>query len=147
MNYISEIEIDLPRNEVLKLFHNDDFIKSWQPNIKSVTRIKGTKYQKDCVTKFLYDNKGKDFLITETILHTDYPDTYEALYEAKNMKNWEINTLIDTDGKTLWHAKHIFKMSGFMIFLGLFKGMFLKQSNNDMLAFKRAAESRVLEED
>lgn len=147
MTYVTEIEINLPRPEVLALFHNEDFLKSWQPTIKSFTRIKGTKYQKDCVTEFLYDNKGKDMLITETILHTDYPDTYEAFYEAKNMKNWEINTLTDTEGKTRWHAKHIFKMSGFMLFLSLFKGMFVKQSNSDMLAFKKAAESWIVEEE
>ena len=146
MTYETEIEINLPRNEVMKLFHNEEFVKAWQPTIKSFTRIKGTKYQKDCVTEFVYDNKGKDMLITETILHTDYPKTYEAFYEAKNMKNWEINTLSDSQGKTLWHAKHIFKMSGFMSLLGLFKGMFVKQSKSDMLAFKTAAEAWTLDE-
>lgn len=141
MRYQVEVTIDLPRKDVLALFQDKDFIPKWQEGFISLTTLKGDPGELDSVNQLIYDSRGKEMVMQETILEKKLPDTMHFLYEAKNVENWAYNYFTETDGKTLWKADHTFKFAGFMTLIGLIgKKAFVGETTKTMKAFKTAAE-------
>lgn len=146
MKYTCEIVIDLPRDRVLELFKNREFNMTWQEGLKSMELLEGESYKTGAVTRYVFDSKGRDFEIVETILDNESPEIYDALYTAKNAKNWWKNRLIDKGDQTQWISYNIFEMSGIMWFVSLFgKRMFVNKTMKDMKRFKELAENYQFE--
>jgi hypothetical protein len=143
VKYKIELEINKPRNEMLVLFQDVEFMKKWQPGFQSLEVIEGQPGEVGSKSKLTYVTKDKPSVIIETIILKELPDRFDFLYEAKNVKNWARNSFIDKGQKTLWIAEHEFKFSGFMKLFGLMQGMFVKQTTKDMNTFKQAAEAKV----
>lgn len=142
MKYTCEIVIDLPRDKVLELFKNREFNMTWQEGLKRMELLEGEAFKTGAVTRYIFDSKGKDFEIIETILDHGTPEIYDALYVAKNVKNWWTNRLIDKGHQTHWISYNEFRMSGHMWFVSLFgKHLFVKKTMKDMKRFKTLAEN------
>ncbi len=120
MNYSCEVTINLPRQRMLELFEDQECMKVWQEGFISMELLEGEYYKTGSKSKLLYDMNGKEVEMIETIVNYGFPDDFEALYEAKNVKNWVVNSFIDQGETTLWRADHIFKCSGFMALVTLF---------------------------
>lgn len=141
MHYTIETTINRPREEFLELFQDEAFLKKWQVNLESLTVIEGEPGEIGSKSIFVYNQKGKVSQITETILRKDLPNQFDFLYEAKGVVNTANNLFVDQGDSTLWVADHEFQFSGFMKLLGLFKGMFVKQTTSDMKRFKELVEN------
>lgn len=140
MKYKVELMIDVPRSRMLELFEDMEFMKKWQVGFDSLTVIEGKPGTVGSKSSLKYLNKGKESEIIETILKKELPDTFNFLYEVKGVRNWANNTFIEKRDQTLWIAEHEFEFGGLMKLLGLMPKMFIKQTTNDMNAFKREAE-------
>lgn len=141
MKYSCEVIIELSVSDVMRLMKDHQIMKRWQPDLKSITLEKGEALKTGAVSKIIYEYKGKDIEIVETILNHTH-NSYEALYESKQSKNWYKNDFTDLGNRTLWRCDNLFKMTGVMKLLELFgKPMFKKKTYKDMLAFKRIVEN------
>ena len=146
MNYKVEVVIDRPREEMLVLFQDVDFMKKWQPGFQSLEVLAGDPGEVGSKSRLTYLSKGKPSEIIETIVEKDLPDRFDFLYEAKGVKNWARNRFIDQGDQVLWIAEHEFRFSGVMKAMGLLKGMFVKQTTKDMITFKKFAEMETKKE-
>lgn len=141
MKYTCEVWIDLPRDEVITLFDNTDNLFLWQQGLKSIDIISGTLGVGGLKSKLVYDRKGKEIVMVETVETFDFPGKMIAIYEAKNVWNKCVNIYEEYDGKTLWQIESEFIASGLnrvMMLLG--KSILMKQTLEDMNRFKIFAE-------
>ncbi|MCA0386318.1 MAG: SRPBCC family protein [Firmicutes bacterium] len=142
MRYICEVTIDKSRDEVLELFDNPDNMYKWQKNLMKFEIIEGEPHKDGVKSRLTYDEKGRAFVMVETIEKFNYPDEMIAIYESGNMWNRCINTLIDQGNQTVWRLDSEFQGKGFMKLLCMVgKRMFVKQTMKDMNNFKAFAES------
>lgn len=145
MKYSSEIEIDLPRNEVFEKFTNPNNYKHWQKGFISMTPINGTPGTVGAQARLNYKMGKRDLAMIETITRLDAPQEFNATYDAKGVFNIQENYFKEVSGhKTQWISDNEFKFSGFMKLIGLFlPGAFKKQTNQYMSDFKNFVENGV----
>ena len=143
MKYTCEVWIDLSRKEVITLFDNTDNLFLWQEGLKSIDIISGTLGVDGLKSKLVYDMKGKEVVMVETVETFDFPGKMVAIYEAKNVWNRCVNIYEEHDGKTLWQMETEFIGSGLMGLMMMFgKRMFMKQTLKEMKQFKEFAEKQ-----
>lgn len=143
MEYESEIIIDLPRARVVELFDSEENVRRWQPELISMVHVSGAKGQEGAVTALKYQMGKRVVEMNETITKRDFPETFNAIYEAKGVKNWVNNTFEELNpNQTKWLSRNTFKCGGLMrIIAWLSPGMFKKQSMKYMVNFKKFAEN------
>jgi len=141
MKYKVDVIINIPRDKMLVLFEDMEFMKEWQDGFVSLTHLEGNKGEVGGKSLLKYNSRGKTSEIVETILEKDLPNTFNFLYEAKGVENISKNTFVDLGDKTRWEAEHEFMFTGIMkIMSKLFKGAFVSQTTKDMNSFKLHAE-------
>jgi uncharacterized membrane protein len=141
MKYKIDLTIDIPKEKFLELFEDLEFMKQWQPTLKSLEVVSGSPGQVGSKSILKYESNGKPSQIEEEIIKRDLPYEFDFIYRAGGVTNWAYNRFDEVDGKTVWSATHVFKFSFAMFFLNLMKGAFIKQTTKDMNAFKEAAEN------
>lgn len=142
MKYTSEVMINKKREEVIEIFDSRENTFKWQETLKTFDIIDGEKGVNGLKSKMVYDNKGKEMVMIETIEKFNFPDEMIARYEAKNVWNRCVNQFVEKGDQTLWIMETEFVCKGFMkIISTLGKGMFVKQTQADMVKFKQFAES------
>ncbi len=143
MEYTLEIELKLPRNEVIKKFENVDNMKHWQEGFVSMEHLGGEKGKTGATSRLIYKMKSnKEVEMIETITMLDLPDAIHFTFDAKNVYNIQENYFEELpNGHTKWITKNEFKFGGFMKLIGfLMPGAFKKQSLSFMNNFKAFAE-------
>ncbi|MGI9233448.1 MAG: SRPBCC family protein [Woeseiaceae bacterium] len=145
MKHKAEIIIDADLVTVWKMFDDTDNMMKWQPTLKSFTHKSGTPGQADAVSELVYDENGREVIMTETITARREPDFLGGTYES----NWANVVIVNHfakigDGKTRWtmNAKYGFK--GVMKIMALFmrKSIFAR-SDTDMNRFKLLVETTI----
>ena len=142
MKYRCEIEINLPREEVIQKLDNAENMYKWQKGLISHEFIEGEPGKNGSKMTLKYKMGKREVEMVETILLNDFPSRFEAQYEAKNVHNIVRNTFLETSPNTTkWITEQEFNMSGFMkIFAFLMPGAFKKQSMEYLKNFKNFAE-------
>ncbi len=145
MKHKTEVLIDADRATVWRMFDNPHNMTKWQPTLKSFTHKSGTPGQPDAVSELVYDENGRDVVMTETITARREPDFLGGTYETKWGTVIIFNHFEDTgDSKTRWvsNVNYIFK--GFMKIMALFmrKSIFSRNDTN-MNHFKLLVETEV----
>ena len=143
MNYEKELIIDLPRDRVVELMDNFENLKKWQPSLKSYEHVSGDVGKEGAVTMLVYEEKGREVEMTETIVTRNFPDEFTAIYEGKDVVNRFENYFYEEGpNKTRWRTVSDFKFRGFMAVFALFmRRAFPKQTLSDMERFKVFAEN------
>ncbi len=143
MKYSSDIEINLPREQVIDLFDNPDHMKAWQKGFISLTHLSGTAGQSGAQSTLKYKMGKREIEMVETIIKRELPTQFSATYEVKGVWNKVDNTFTEIDAeKTKWVTAHEFRMKGMMkVMAFLMPGMFKKQSFQYMKDFKAFAET------
>lgn len=143
MNFIAEIEIDLPRAEVLHKLTNTDNYRFWHDGFHSAEHISGEIGQFGAKMKLIYRFGDKQKIWIETITKRDLPFQMHANYSNDGLINFQRNYFNEnSEGVTKWISKNEFiptnlKMRLITIFMpGIFKKQILKQ----MKKFKKFAE-------
>lgn len=143
MNFIAEIEIDLPRAEVLHKLTNTDNYRFWHDGFHSAEHISGEIGQFGAKMKLIYRFGNKQKIWIETITKRDLPFQMHANYSNDGLINFQRNYFNEnSEGVTKWISKNEFiptnlKMRLITIFMpDIFKKQILKQ----MKKFKKFAE-------
>jgi len=142
MKYTTELMIDLPRDRVAELFDDPDNLAKWQVGLQSMETIEGEPGDDGAKSRLVYDENGRSVEMVETIIRRAMPEEFSAIYEAKNVRNVNVNRFYETeDGRTRWVQENEFKLRGLMVLMGIFMpGAFSKQTLKDMNRFKEFAE-------
>ncbi|OLS32378.1 MAG: hypothetical protein HeimAB125_09410 [Candidatus Heimdallarchaeota archaeon AB_125] len=143
MKYRNEVTINLPRERTVELFDNSENLKKWQPSLKDSIHLEGEVGRTGAKTLLVYEERGKDVEMTETIIKRDLPDVFVAKYEAKGVKNINHNHFhIENEQATRWIMTNEFRFSGFMAIASMFmRKAFPKQTLKEMNNFKDFAEN------
>lgn len=143
MKYTTEIEIDLPRDEVIRKLDNADNMKHWQKGLVGYEMLGGTPGEEGAQMKLEYQMGKRNVVLTETITKRNFPSEFHANYDTKGVHNIQKNFFHDLGGnKTKWVSESEFQFEGFgMKLMGwLMPGAFKKQSYKYLVDFKNFAE-------
>ena len=148
MKHKTEILIDADRDMVWRFFDNPDNMTRWQPTPKSFTPISGTPGQADAVSELVYDENGREVVLTETITARREPEFLGGTYESK----WGTVVILNLfeqagDRQTRWssNTNHVFK--GFMKVMALFmRNSICGRIDADMQRFKLLVETELAKE-
>lgn len=145
MKHKTEVVIDADRQTVWRLFDDPANMRKWQPTLKSFTHKSGTPGEPDAVSELVYDENGREVVMTETISARRAPDFLAGIYESKWGTAVIVNHFEETDdGKTRWvgYCNHSFR--GFMKIMALFVGRSIrKRTDADMGRFKLFVETET----
>jgi hypothetical protein len=146
MKFTCSIDINKPKNEVVKFFENPKYLKEYQDGFISKELIKGKEGENGAVSKLFYEMKmGKgDMELIETIIDNKLPDSFYASYHHKHMDNTmlcKFEAITDTTTKYISEINYT-EFRGFIPkTLGLFfPNMFKKQVNKWLVNFKNFVE-------
>lgn len=142
MKYTIEIDINLSRNNVIKLFDNPDNMKYWQKGFISFKTLSGKPGEVGTKSRIKYKMGNREIEMIETITKRDLPNEFSGTYEAKGVWNLNKNYFIELDeNKTRWKSEIEFKFYGFMKLIAfLMPNSFKKQSMKYLKDFKSFAE-------
>ncbi|GJQ61331.1 MAG: hypothetical protein SCALA702_03840 [Melioribacteraceae bacterium] len=145
MVYTIEVEIQVPREKVIELFDSSENIKKWQPTLVSFEHISGEPGQPGAKSKMVYKMGKGETEMTETIVTRNFPDTFDATYETKGVKNYLYNKFEEIDANTTkWSMTSDFRFAGLYKLMGwLMPGAFKKETRKSMEKFKEFAEKAV----
>ena len=143
MKHKTEVVIDADPETVWRLFDNPDNLKKWQPTLRSFAHKSGTPGEPDAVSELVYEEKGREVVLTETITARRKPDFLAGTYESK----WGNVVIVNhferaDDGKTRWIGYYNHSFKGFMKFMALFVARSIrKRTEADMGRFKLFVET------
>ncbi|MEM7034592.1 MAG: SRPBCC family protein [Chloroflexota bacterium] len=142
MKYTVEIEIDLPRENVVALFDDPDNLKKWQPDLVVFEHQSGELGQPGAKSRIVHQMGKREVEMIETIVTRNLPDEFSGTYEAKGVWNKVENRFYELgENKTKWTLDSEFQCTGFMrVMAFLVPGMFKKQTAAFMKQFKDFAE-------
>lgn len=145
MKYQNKITINAPLNDVIQLFDNPKNMKHWQRGLVSYELLDGEQSRVGARMKLNYQMGKRAVEMLETIVTYEFPDRFDATYEAKGVWNLVENQFIENEqGHTVWTADCEFKFSGLMRVMSWLmpKSMFKKQSCQYLEDFKKYVESQ-----
>lgn len=144
MKYITEIEINLPRDEMLALLDDPRNMEHWQRGLQSYRQLAGEPGKEGARMELEYQIGKRHLLLVETIIKRNLPDEYHLTYDAKGVHNIQKN-YFEALGETRckWISETEFQFSSFpMKLMGLLMpGTFRKQSMAYLRDFKNFAET------
>lgn len=146
MKYTIEIEINAPRDQVIKLFDNPENMKHWQEGLLSYEPLTGTPGQEGATAKLVYRMGKKEMVLIEHVLTRNLPEAFHGTYDTKGVHNIQKNYFEEiNENTTRWKSISEFYFSGFMMkTIGfLMPGAFQKQSKKYMQDFKNFAEKGI----
>ena len=146
MKYTSEITINLPREQVIKKLDNPENMKHWQRGLISYKVSGNTPGKEGAKMELEYQMGKRNMKLTETIIKNNFPEEFNAHYDAKGVHNIQNNTFEKVDENTTkWVSETEFQFSGFgMKVMGfLMPGAFKKQSKKYLMDFKNFAENGI----
>ncbi len=145
MKLKTEVIIDADRATVWRLFDDAGNLHRWQPTLKSVTHKSGEPGEPDAVAELVYDEKGRDVVLTETITARRQPDFLAGTYESRWGAAVVVNQFEGTeDGRTRWTVYWNHSFRGLMKFMALFaRKSIIKRTEDDAQRFKLFVESKV----
>lgn len=143
MKYEVEVDINLSRDTVIRLFDNSDNMKYWQPELVSFEHLSGKPGEVGAKSKLYYKMGKREIEMIETITCRNLPDEFSGTYEAKGVWNHVQNYFIEKgEDKTVWRSVNEFKCSGFLkVMIFFMPGMFKKETCKYLINFKEFAES------
>jgi len=140
-----EVIISADRDTVWQAFDDPDNMVKWQPTLKSFAHKSGPRGEVGSVAELVYEENGREIVMTETITEKRKPDFMAGIYESKWGNALIVNYFASVEGnKTRWvgHANHRFK--GFMKLMSLFiRKSICERTESDMQRFKLLVESQL----
>lgn len=148
MKHKTEVLIDADRATVWRIFDDPDNMKKWQSTLKSFTVASGVPGQPDTVSELVYDDNGREVVMTETITARREPSFLGGTYDTKWGTVVVFNHFEEEEhGSTRWVSNANYVFRGFMKVMALFmhKSIF-GRTHSDMHRFKLLVETIVAEE-
>jgi uncharacterized protein YndB with AHSA1/START domain len=145
MKHKAEVIIDADRDTVWRFFDNADNMTKWQPTLRSFRHVSGTPGQPDAVSELVYDENGREVVLTETITARREPEFLGGTYESRWGTVVILNLFEQTeDGRTRWSSNSNHRFRGLMKFLSLFMAKSIcSRIDSDMQRFKLLVETEI----
>jgi len=145
MKHKAEVLIDADRATVWRFFDDPGKMSKWQPTLKTFTHKSGSPGQPDSISDLVYDENGRDVVMTETITARREAEFLGGTYESKWGTVIVFNYFEDTsDGKTLWRSSVNYVFKGFMKIMAIFmRKSICIRTDTDMNRFKLMVETEV----
>lgn len=143
MKYVMDIDIDMPVDKIVELLNNPDNLYKWMEGLVSLEHLEGTPGKAGAKSKLKFKMGNREIEMIETIQISNLPEELNAEYQADGTQNRVIVSLESLPGnKTRYITEQEFKFSNpFMKIMGfLMPGAFKKQSQKNLVAFKKFAE-------
>ena len=142
--YTVAVEIDLPREEVIRKFENVDDLYHWQNGLQSVTHISGEPGQPGSKTQLVYIQGKNRIELLETIVRNDLPDSFDGFYSWDSGENSLENRFVELGpNQTRWESTCTYQLKSIMMKLMglLFRGKFISQNQMFLDNFKAFCET------
>ncbi len=138
-----EVEIHASVERVWAAFTNPDNMKRWVKNFRSFTTTSGSPGQPGATGEIVFDEKGKEIKLRETITERRENSFLAATYEASHGTTRIVNHFEPVDDNTTrWSSWCNVTFNGLMKLLSLFMaGTIRKRTEGDMARFKLMVES------
>lgn len=143
MKFKTELLINKPRLEVWKFFSNRENIKLWQPTLTRIEPIGGIQGQPGAESNWIYEENGREFSLTEKVLHCEEPSRYESLFENAFASNTVNHLFVEQSSNgTLWitETEYGFKTVLMKLLGPFFKKNYAIRSQREMERFKEVIE-------
>ena len=143
MKYSTEIEINLPRDQMVALLDDPDNMKHWQKGLISYKLLSGDAGKEGAQMELEYHMGRRHLVMVETILKRNFPSEFHATYDAKGVHNIQKNFFeVLGENRCKWISESEFQFSSLPLKLmsWLMPGAFKKQSMAYLKDFKRFAE-------
>ena len=145
MKHKTDIVIDADLDTVWRMFDDQNNMTKWQPTLKSITHKSGTPGQLDAVSELVYEEDGRDVVMTETITARRERSFLGGTYDS----NWGSVVIFNHfeavgDGKTRWSSNMNYSFKGVMRIMAFFmRKSICNRSDRDMNRFKLLVETTV----
>ncbi|WP_019204387.1 SRPBCC family protein [Tsukamurella sp. 1534] len=153
MRYTLSIEINRPRQDVVRLLADPAQMPKWLRGLVSHEPVSGIHGQLGTISRVVFQTGNRRMEATETITRVDpaeledIPSSMVVHYDreivAAGMWQVQRDRIIDAGpGRTLWESESEFRFDGLMMRMvaAVVPGMFRKQSKQHMEDFKGFAE-------
>ncbi len=108
MNYVCDITIHKPIEEVFRSFTNYDEMPLWQKGLSRIEHL-GDIHQKGSVSKLFFDIEGQTMMMKESLEAYVFPSVFTAIYEVEGAWNKCINHFNAKGNDTQWTMESTFK--------------------------------------
>ena len=138
-----EITVDAGVDAVWAAFTNPDNMGRWVQNFKSITPKSGKPGQPGSTAEVVFDENGKEVVLTETVTERREKSFFAGDYESPHGKTHIVHHFEAVDDNTTrWTSWCRFTFSGFMKVFSIFMGGAIrKRTEGDMARFKLMVES------
>ncbi|MCI0338528.1 MAG: SRPBCC family protein [Acidobacteria bacterium] len=141
----NEIIINRKRDDVWKIFGNPENLKKWQPTLKKYERQAGRHREAGAGSILIYEEKGREIAMTETITSWNEPTEFSCIYLTSQAANKVSNKFFSLGAsKTKWVMDCEISFYGFTwkLLSPLMRGTIRKRIKKLMTQFKKFAEGR-----
>lgn len=130
MKYTTEIIINKPREDIIKVFEDSSLLPHWQRGLKRSRVICGKDGEVGSKRKLYITMEGQSIKMTETITKKNLPEEWHGIYTSNGMESTQKNYFeAINDHQTKWTSYSEFKFSGFMKLISkLLPDIFKKRS-------------------
>ncbi len=144
MKYINEVKINLPVDQLIKLFDSAENMYEWMDGLERHEMVSGVPGEPGSKMKMYFKSGKTEFEMLETIIEKNLPKIFSAKYETKYATNIVRNsfealssdiTMMTSETEVNPHSFIVRLMSW------LLPASFKKQSQVYLDNFKRFAES------
>ena len=146
MKYKGSVEIEKPRDEVVKYFADPEYLGEYQDGFIKEILISGELGMDGAISKMLYQYGNRDMELTETIVANRLPESFESSYHHKHMDNTMKCTFTEvSQDKTLYEYEFEYtRINWFLpkLMAILFPSMYKKQGEKWMNQFKEFVEKQ-----
>jgi hypothetical protein len=146
MHIKGSIEIEKPREEVVRYFKDPQYLGEYQDGFVKKDLLSGRVGQEGSVSKMYYESGKRKMELTETILDNRLPDYFESHYHHKHMDNFMRCTFIPLDkDKTRYEYEFEYTRINWVmprLMAILFPGVYRKQGEKWMRQFKEFVEKQ-----
>lgn len=146
MKLRSSIRIDRPVEEVWKFLNNTDHMAEWQQGYTATERLEGEPLSVGARARHTYTERGKPFVMTETVIDSRPPYAIDVRLEHPAMDYFIATRLReDADGDTRVQMDSEVKMKAFSfkVLKPLLKGPFQKRQDKDLQRLKEVMEKKA----
>lgn len=96
----TRVTINKPRTVVWKYFTDQNTLKEWLPNVKSIENISGEPMTAGSKFKMTFEENGSEIVMTETMTEVKENEVFAFILENEVMKANDRITFIDKGDKT-----------------------------------------------
>lgn len=146
MKFKGSIDINKPRNEVVRLFTDPANLGEYQDGFIKKELVSGKQGEDGAISKMYYKYGKRDMELTETITANRLPESFESSYHHIHMDNTMKCTFVTiNDNQTRYDYEFEYtRIDWFMpkLIAILFPGMYRKQGEKWMNQFKEFVEKQ-----